>query len=159
MHSMALDSYQLPFNDNEEIETFYNFHGAHVLRINTTNSNLFLEKGRIFDREVVKNLDEKGRCKIIYIGDKVPPLSALLKFIENPEFQVSWGVFAVILPKEKDLIDKFVHILVTGLSITGSLKNKYTLKFFRNEYRNKLNEVIEWMDRAMEKQEHKTTLV
>lgn len=46
-----------------------------------------------------------------------------------------------------------------GLSLTGSLKNKYTLKFFGHKYRNRLKEVIEWMDDAMEKQEHKTTLV
>ena len=75
---------KLEFDESKEMEFFINFHGAHILRINTTDSDIFLKEAKIFDSEVIKNLDSENRCKIIYIVDKLPPLSAVLTFVQSP---------------------------------------------------------------------------
>lgn len=145
------DSYNLQFDENAEIETFYDFHGANILRVNTTNTDLFLKEGKVFDAEVMKRLDSKGRCKIIYLVDKVPPLSVILKFMENPDFEASWGVYAVINPADDTLINKFMYIVTMSLNMTGSLRNKYEVKFFNHKYKKNLKEVIDWMDSVYDK--------
>lgn len=147
------NSYKLQFDENAEIETFYDFHGVNIIRVNTTNTDLFLKKGKEFDLEVMKRLDKKGRCKIIYLTDKVPPLSVILKFIENPDFEAEWGVYAVINPADDSLINKFMYIVTMSLNMTGSLRNKYALKFFNHKHRDDLKEVIDWMDKALEKRD------
>ncbi len=149
------DQYKLQFHDDVTIETFYDFHGAQIIKVNTTNTNEFLAKGKVFDREVMKRLDNKGRCKIIYVVDKVPPLSVILKFIENPEFEADWGIYAVVNPKDDSLINKFMYIVTMSLNMTGSLRNKYALKFFDNKHRDNLKEVIDWMDSVLEKKDKK----
>jgi hypothetical protein len=146
------EQYKLQFDENAEIETFYDFHGVNIIRINTTNTDLFLKEGKIFDSEVMKRLDPKGRSMIIYLVDKVPPLSVILKFIENPDFEAKWGVYAVINPADDTLINKFMYVVTMSLNMTGSLRNKYVVKFFNHKYKGDLKDVIDWMNSVLDKE-------
>lgn len=140
------------FDDKEGIDVMYNFHNTHILRINTENPQEFLDEGRKFDFELIKRLDSLGRTRAIFIADKSPPLSALLSFVQRPVEEIKWGVYAVILPKETSLAQKFIPIVAYGMNITG-LKNKYTVKIFSNKHRDDWSEIFEWLDANMEPQE------
>ena len=145
------DSYKINYDMSKPIETIFDFHNAQIIRVNTENSTLFLAEGKIFDEEVLKRVDNKGRCRIIYIVDKMPPLSAVLSFISRPFPTVDWGIYAVIAPNDENIIKKFAPIISYGLNLTF-LKGKFTLRIFENHHRNDLTEVIKWMDSNMNKE-------
>lgn len=137
---------RLDLKEDKEIEIIYDFKGVHIFRVNTEDTALFLSKGREFDDGVLKRLDEKKECKILYIVDKTPPLTAILNFLQFP-FDVSWGAYAVVMPKDMSMVSKFVPIVTYGLGITD-LKHKYDLKVFDNSYREDLTEVFEWLNNS-----------
>ncbi len=144
-------SYKIDYDMTKPVETIYDFHNAQIIRTNTENSNLFLAEGKKFDQEVLKRVDDKGRCRIIYIVDKMPPLSAVLSFVSTPFPTVQWGVYAVIASTDSEIMKKFVPIISYGLNLTH-LKDKFTIKIFENHHRNDLTEVIKWMDENMNKE-------
>jgi hypothetical protein len=46
------------FDDSKEIDIIYNFHkDTHIMRINSTNPNAFLDEGRKFDFGLIERLD------------------------------------------------------------------------------------------------------
>jgi len=147
-----MNDFSLKFDDTKEIEAFYDFHNAQVLKINTLNTNVFLEQGKLFDIECENRVDEQGRVRIIYIADKIQPLSAILQFVSNPFVKVKWGIYAIIVPPDLATLNKIAPIISYGLGITG-LKNKFTLKVFEYKHRDDLTEVIKWMDDNMVIQE------
>jgi hypothetical protein len=137
------------FDDSKEIDIIYNFHkDTHIMRINSTNPNAFLDEGRKFDFGLIERLDSLGRTRAIFIADKSPPLSALLTFVQRPVEDIKWGVYAVILPKETTLAQKFIPIVAYGMNITG-LKNKYTVKVYSNKHRDDWTDIFAWLDANM----------
>jgi hypothetical protein len=136
------------FDDTKGVELIYDHHGVHLMRINSTNANEFLDVGRQFDFGLIERLDSLGRTKAIFIADKSPPLSALLSFVQRPVEEILWGVYAVILPKETSLAQKFIPIVAYGMNITG-LKNKYTVKVYSHKYRDDWTEIYKWLDANM----------
>ncbi len=135
---------KLDFDNSKEMEIIYDFKGAHILRINTTDTKLFLEKGKEFDEGVLKRLDKDRNCRIIYVVDKTPPLTAILNFVQFP-FDVNWGAYAVVMPEDLSIVSKFIPIVTYGLGITD-LRHKYDLKVFDNTHRDNLTEVFEWLN-------------
>jgi len=148
------NSYLIKYDESKDLETVFDFHNTQIFRVNTINTNEFLKVGMYFDSECIKRVDSEGRVRIIYVVDKVPPLSAILKFVSNPFYEVKWGIYAVIVPEDLPTLSKITPILSYALDIT-KLKGKFTLKVFDYTKRNDLSEVIGWMDESMEIKEEK----
>lgn len=143
--------YIVNFDETKEIEVIFDYYNTQIFRINTDNTNLFLEVGRNFDAECLKRVDDKGRIRIIYMADKIPPLSAILQFFSNPFIEVTWGLYAAVIPKDLAIVTKFVPILTYGLGITN-MKDKFTARVFDYTNRNDVTAIMEWMDAHMEPQ-------
>lgn len=138
------------YNDKNPMEIFYDFNGAHILRVNTTDSAVFLKSGQEFDSELSNRLDVAGRCKVIYIADKIPPLTSLLSFIESPFSQdIEWAAYAVIMPSDTTLISKFMPVLTYGINLT-SLKGRYSIKIFEHKFKYNLSSIIKWLEAEIE---------
>lgn len=141
---------ELKFDYSKPVNMIFDHKGTQVLHVNTENPEVFLEEALKFDVEVQSHLDKRKRCKIMYVIDKVPPLSAILKFVENPFEGVEWGAYAVILPEDLSILNKFIPVVTFGLNITH-LKNKHIMKVFDHTYRENLQEVFNWLDENVEK--------
>lgn len=140
--------YPITYDESKELEIIWDFHNTQIWRYNTSDSNAFLASGNEFDAGIAKRLDDQKRCRLMYVCDKVPPLTAILKHLENP-FDINWGVFAIILPKDITISDKVDPILRYAIGLTR-YRAHFTLGVFKNEHRNHLDEVMEWMDQNME---------
>lgn len=141
--------YLVDFDEAKEIEVIFDYYNTQIFRINTDNTNQFLEVGKNFDAECLKRVDDQGRIRIIYIADKIPPLSAILQFFSNPFIEVKWGLYAAVIPKDLSIVVKFVPILTYGLGITN-MKDKFTARVFDHTHRNDVTEIMQWMDANME---------
>lgn len=142
------NSYQLNFNEALENELIFDFHNTQIWRFNTSNSDAFLKAGYEFDAGILKRLDEFGRCRVLYIGDKVPPLTAILKHLENP-FPIKWGVFAIIAPLDIIGTNKVNPVIRWAIGLTQYRKN-YVLGVFDHSQKKDLTRVMHWMDENME---------
>jgi len=143
------DMYQIKYDPQKEFETIFDFHNTQIFRLNSVSDTTdFLSIGEYFDVECVKRVDSEGRIRIIYIADKIPPLSAILKFVSNPFDEVKWGIYAIIVPEDLPTLSKIVPIISYALGIT-KLRGRFTAKVFDYTHRNNLEEVIKWMDENM----------
>lgn len=139
----------LKYNDAKETEIFYDIDGVHIFRVNTSNSKIFLEEGEKFDKGVLERVAKtEGICKVIYVVDKLPPLSAVLSFVERPFPNINIGIYAIVAPAETSILSKFIPIVSYGLNITGH-KDKHIVKIFNHRYRDNLVEVFEWIDKTL----------
>ena len=141
----------IKYDDSKEMEIIPDYYNCQIIHVNTKNTNLFLEVGEEYDKVCIASAkrDPQGRCRMIFVVDKIPPLSAILKFVSSPFNEVLWGIYAIVLPPDMETISKVTPILSYALGIT-ELKGRYTIKVYGNEHRNDLTEVIEWIDSCMD---------
>lgn len=139
------------YDESKEMEIVANYYNCQIIRVNTVNPNLFLEVGKEYDKVCISaaKADPNGRCRMIFVVDKIPPLTAILKFVSAPFNEVQWGIYAIVVPPDMETISKVTPILSYALGIT-ELRGRYTIKVFGSEYRNKLDDVISWIDSCME---------
>jgi len=136
------------YDESKEQEIIFDFHKSHIWRINSTNTNLLLQTGLEFDQGVANRLDEQKRCRLVYVIDQVPPLTAILRHMENP-FQVEWAVMVFIIHKDSTFLEKINPIISYGLGLT-KFKEKFVIGVFDYSHRNNLTTVINWQDANME---------
>lgn len=144
--------YHIEFDDSKDIETFYDFHGLNIIKVNTTDTNRFLEQALNFDKELSKRLDAKKRCRIIYIADQLPPLSVILKYIDSPVEGLKLGLYAIVTPKDPSLVFKFTETVIFSLPMSF-VKHRYILKVFEHSCREDFTPIIKWMDEMIAKKD------
>ncbi|MCA9381413.1 hypothetical protein KC678_04055 [Candidatus Dojkabacteria bacterium] len=142
--------YHIDFDESKDIEIFYDFYGIQIMRHNTTDPERFLSEGIKFDNEIAKRLDNKKRCKVIYIADKTPWLNTLIGYIRHPIEGAITGIYGIILPEDPSAVLKFVKTMSFTLPMSTN-KGKYIVRIFSHKYRNDFTEVSEWMDEIVKK--------
>ncbi|MCA9387124.1 hypothetical protein KC669_03760 [Candidatus Dojkabacteria bacterium] len=145
-----ISKYHIDFDESKDIEIFYDFHGIQIMRHNTTDPDRFLGEGIKFDNEIAKRLDEKRRCKVIYIADKTPWLNTLIGYIRHPIEGVITGIYGIILPKDPSAVLKFVKTMSFTLPMSQN-EGKYIVRIFGHKHREDFTEVAAWMDEVIKK--------
>lgn len=135
------------FNPDEEFQTFHDIDGMQIITINTDDTSRYLEKMRLFFEENKPYIDKDGISKIIQVYFKLPPMTAILSYMEMkiPE-EFKWTAVAIIEPEIQTLA-KFkstIEMVVNALLTTN--KNKYALKIFDNSVLKTPDEISKWLD-------------
>lgn len=138
----------IQYDESKLIEMIEDFNNTQIFRVNTSNTEDFINAGKQFDEICIKQakLNPEGICRIVYVVDKIPPLSAVLKFVSAPFTEVKWGIYAVIVPPDSATLNKVIPIVSYGLGIT-TMQGKFAAKVFNYSHRNDLTEIMKWMDK------------
>lgn len=137
---------QLQFDDSLSFQVIHNWNGLQIFRLNTDSPEIFINEFKNFIKEVPQYVDEKGQLKIIYVIEKMPPLSAILKLAESPmEDDVVWAPSVIIKPADTEIFNKFIPVVLWGINLTIDKKN-YSINIFDNSYKDNLDEVVKWLD-------------
>lgn len=149
---------QLQFDESKPCEILRNWNGLQVLRLNTSDAEIFVKEGTQFIADMPKYVDSEGQVKILYVFDVLPPLSAILRLAEfKPEKAVTWSPSAVIKPEDTTVFDKIIPVVLWGVNLTA-YKNNYSLQIFDHKCKFNLEPVIKWFDEQIENNPHRERL-
>lgn len=134
------------FDSTKEFETFHNFEGnVHIIKIDTENPANYLARMSTWYSELEQYTDLNGSHKVIQVYFKLPPLSAIMKFIEMPFPQnFKWSPVAIIHPKNV-VVDKFLPVINWAANLNKN-RDRVTVRFFSSEYLEDVEPVVKWLN-------------
>ena len=133
------------FDSTKEFETFHNVEGIQIIKIDTDDSNKYIERMAQWYEELKPYTSPEGTHKVLHVYFKAPPLSAVLKFIEIPlPYVFVWSAVAIIEPPDT-VVEKFNPIINWAARLNKN-KERVTTRLYSHDYINKLDEVKKWLD-------------
>lgn len=118
----------------------------HIIKINSTDANNYLKEMESWYQELAEyRVNGKAIHMVIQIYIKLPPMSAILSFIERPMPEsFEWSPVAIIQPNDIKIVDLFMPVINWAANLNKN-REKVQVAFFSNKHLVDQAPVFDWL--------------